>query len=481
MGTEPRGYKGPLIGKHLPPEKVEIQRQMANDPDTSQLVRNAAAAVIGIEPAHFGPRVWRANDLAKARPVDWLAYGHIPRSGTSLLVGEEGIGKSMLWVWLFAALTTGKGLEEWGIAAGAPQHCLAVVTEDDWTSTVRPRLEAAGADLDYISVICEEKDGSGAPIFPRDLEIVEQVEHRPALIVVDAWLDTLPPDIDVKNPQGARRALRGWREIAVKFNAATLLVTHTNRSSTGSARDKYGATSELRKAARSTLYAQVDPEDDKVMICGPEKSNLARVGSASRFTIDSVEMFTPTEFDDGTVPRLRFLGKHTMTARELVADVHERQTGRPAEAQDAVVEWLEAFLDDRGLVPSQEVKAAAKLQGYSERTVQRAVKSGGFHTESVGFPRQTHWASRATDAPVSLGGGATGATGSDLRKHSKESGATDAVAPVAPRQKDGATGGATEDQRPLCPDCNRPMGKVEAEQNQCQQCRRTDAANRKEW
>jgi hypothetical protein len=38
---------------------------------------------------------------------------------------------------------------------------------------VRPRLDVAGADLDMIRVICIDKDGSGAPIFPRDLPCAE--------------------------------------------------------------------------------------------------------------------------------------------------------------------------------------------------------------------------------------------------------------------------------------------------------------------
>lgn len=432
------------------------------------------------------PRVWKASDLEKARPVDWLAYGRIPRAGTSLLVGEEGIGKSMLWVWLFAALTTGKGLEEWGIPAGDPQHCVAVVTEDDWSSTVRPRLEVAGADLDYVSVICEEKDGSGAPIFPRDLHLLGGLDPAPALIIVDAWVDTLPKEIDVKSPQGARQALRGWRDVAVKFNCATLLVTHTNRSSTGNARDKYGATSELRKAARSTLYAQPDPEDSNVMVCGPEKSNLARVGNASRFTITPVEMFEPTVFDDGTVGRLTYLGEHAMTARELVADTHQQQTSKDAPQKNEAVAWLEDHLDGRGLVPSGEVKAAAKNAGFSERTIQRAIKDGGFVSESFGFPRQTHWsspaspASGATSSATSQGGGATGATGSDQGKRPTSDGATGAVPPVAPRQMYGATGGATEDPRPDCPTCQRAMGKAEAKQGQCFQCQRIAAFSAKQ-
>lgn len=400
------------------------------------------------------PRAWRATDLHRARPVDWLAHGHIPRAGTSLLVGEEGIGKSMLWVWLFAALTTGKALPEWGIPAGEPQHVAAVVTEDDWSSTVLPRLEVAGADLNYVSLICEEADGSGAPIFPRDLDIIEALDPAPSLIVVDAWVDTLPPDIDVKSPQGARRALRGWRDIAVKLNAATLLVTHTNRSSTGNARDKYGATSELRKAARATLYAQPDPDDETVMICGPEKSNLAKVGKASRFTVESVQHWDPTEFSDGTVGRLRYLGEHGMTAREIVADVHAEQVGKESDRTAEILQYVDEHPE--GVSP-KEVADALDLPD-ARRYMARLAERG--RLQKTGY-------------------GKYGSTATGTSVPSKSSVPVVPVVPLRPSTGTDGTDGTPESNGTPCPTCSRRMGKAEQQQGQCFQCQRVEAAQSK--
>ena len=35
--------------------------------------------------------------------------------------------------------------------------------------------------------------GSGAPVFPRDLDLIRVADPRPAAVVVDCWLDTVPP------------------------------------------------------------------------------------------------------------------------------------------------------------------------------------------------------------------------------------------------------------------------------------------------
>lgn len=342
------------------------------------------------------PRVWPATLLRPAAQPRWLASGRIPRAAITILVGDEGIGKSLLWVWAVAAVTTGKPLPEFGIPAREPGHVILVLTEDDWSTVVRPRLEVAGGDLAYVHVICTEPDGSGAPIFPRDMALLYATDHDPALIVVDAWLDTVGGGLSVKDPQQARKALHPWKEAAVARDVAVLLLTHTNRLSSGNPRDKYGATGELRKKARMTLFAQQD--DDGYLLVGPEKSNVTRTLPASKFTITSVQHFPPSEEHDGTVPELIHVGDSDRTAADHIAETYDREHGEdPASRTEAEV-WLADFLgaSDAESVSSQTCKAAAKKSGISERSLQRAVKSLGVTVTSDGFPRVTHW---------SIGGG----------------------------------------------------------------------------
>lgn len=301
------------------------------------------------------PRLWSATDLKPSAQPRWLAKNRMPFAAVSLLVGDEGIGKSLLWVWIVAAVTTGKPLPGFGIPARDPSRVILVVTEDGWRDTVLPRLQVAGADLGMVEVICTEDDGSGAPEFPRDLHLID--EARPALVVVDTWLDTVPSKLSVKDPQQARQALHPWKETATKTDAAVLLICHTNRVSTPDARGRYGVTSELRKKARMTLYAQMG-EDDNLLV-GPEKANGARTVAASEFTITSVGYWAATDEHDGTVPLLTYLGESEQTAREHLADsVADRDEGGDA------VGWLNAFLAD-GPRWSREVHDAREAADIS--------------------------------------------------------------------------------------------------------------------
>jgi hypothetical protein len=292
-----------------------------------------ATAVDGV------PRCWRATDLKASTQPRWLAKNRIPYAAVSLLVGDEGIGKSLLWAWVIAYVTTGKALPEFGIPAREPSRVIIVVTEDGWADTVLPRLEVAEADLDMIEVICTEEDGSGSPVFPRDLFLIAEAKPRPAMVVVDAWLDTVPVSLNVKDPQQGRQALHPWKEIATTTGAAILLLCHTNRVTTPNARDRYGVTSELRKKARMTLFAQQD--DDGCLLVGPEKANGAKTIAASKFKTTSVQHWSPTEDHDGTVPLLSYHGESDLTAREHLAENYavDHEPGG-----DDAVGWLAAFL-----------------------------------------------------------------------------------------------------------------------------------------
>ncbi|MFJ6261416.1 AAA family ATPase [Rhodococcus erythropolis] len=316
------------------------------------------------------PRVFNASELTQASQPRWLAKGRLPRAAASILVGEEGIGKSLLWVYLAAAITTGSALPEFGIPKRQPESVLIVATEDDWSTTVLPRLQVAGADLRNIKVICTDEDGSGPPVFPRDLDLVESVVPAPALVVVDAWMDTVPSGLDVQKPQGASKALSPWKDVATRTDSSILLLTHTNRSSTGNARDKYGATSELRKKARLTLFAQTDENGD--LTVGPEKANTTGSLRASVFRIDPIQHFPATDDHDGTIPKLVFVEESSRTAREILADMAD-QGSKPTDGGQSASEWLKVFMSENGgRCRSTDVKAAAAKAGFSDSKTNRA-------------------------------------------------------------------------------------------------------------
>ena len=316
-----------------------------------------------------GPRVWDALDLKASEQPRWLANGRVPRAAVSLLLGDEGIGKSLLWVLLVAYITTGKPFEGFGIPAREPGVVVLVITEDDWSTVVRPRLEAVGADLNMIKLICCDQDGSGSPVFPDDIGLIDAIEPAPELVVVDCWLDTVPAGKKVSDPQQARQVLHPWKELASRTGSAVLLLGHTNRISSSNAREKYGATYTLRQKARMTLFAQLD-EDGHLQV-GPEKANGAAIVPASTFRVDTVSLFDPTDEHDGRVPFLTYMGESAKTAREHLADNYA--SDRDIGGHDDATAWLAVFLS-AGPRWSADVHRAREAGGISEKKLKTAKK-----------------------------------------------------------------------------------------------------------
>lgn len=411
------------------------------------------------------PRLWPATALAGVQQPSWLAKQRLPRSAVTILVGDEGIGKSLLWVWIVAAVTTGKPLPEFGIPVRAPELVFIVITEDEWSYTVRPRLEVAGADLSMIRVICAEKDGSGSPIFPRDLCLITGSDPKPALVIVDAFLDTVSGNLSMRDPQQARQALHPWKEAATVTGAAIMLLTHTNRVDSKNARDRYGITGELRKKARMTLYAQQD--DEGCLVVGPEKSNITGRVPASRFTIDPIQQFTPTEDHDGTVPLLRYVGESQLSAREHLEQNYDTQHGEDAQEHDEAVEWLKDYLISNGgqAEAKDVIKAGIAALGVSKQTLTRVRTRAKVRSVKDGLRGGWVWSlpeelTKNSEEPTSQTLGSSGSS-------------------VSSSGEDIAAMWDEVDDRPVCSTCNKRMGKAEAEVGQCIMCQRIATANDK--
>lgn len=341
-------------------------------------------------------KVRNALDLPEAKQPRWLAKGRLPKGAVTLLVGDEGIGKSLFWVKLVTHITTGAPFEEFGIPERDPGYVVLVITEDNWDIAVLPRLKAAGADLRMVKTVCSS-DGTGLPTFPDNIELLENIDPLPELIVIDTWLDIAPQGKRLDNPQQARQVLHPFKQLAERAESAVLLVGHTNRAKTNNLRDKYGTSYALRQKVRMALVAQRD--DHGQLLIGPEKSNGAVIQNATIFQIVTVQHWPATDEDDGLVPVLAYVGQSDKTASEHFADSYTSSTGPNPERGCGATSWLKGYLQDNGRTPSSQVKEAAESAGHHWRTVQRAAKDMEVRVTPEGFPRVTYWSlSYASDA-----------------------------------------------------------------------------------
>ena len=118
----------------------------------------------------------------KAEPLRWLWYPYIAIGKITLLQGDPGDGKSTMMMNFIAELSKGGATPD-GVAFGRPHKIIYQCSEDKAGDTIKPRLEAAGADCRNIAFINEEVH-EGLTL---DDERIRNaiIECTPQLVVID--------------------------------------------------------------------------------------------------------------------------------------------------------------------------------------------------------------------------------------------------------------------------------------------------------
>jgi hypothetical protein len=111
------------------------------------------------------------TDTIKIRPVRWLWQDRLPLGALSLLVGLDGVGKSITALTLAADVTRGRLAGDY---LGRPRAVVVYSADDSRERTILPRLLGAGADLDLVYL-----DPVG------DFATIEEDVVDAALIIVD--------------------------------------------------------------------------------------------------------------------------------------------------------------------------------------------------------------------------------------------------------------------------------------------------------
>ena len=193
--------------------------------------------------------------------VRWAWRGRIVLGMLNVVVGEPGLGKSTLVYELAAKLSRGD-LD--GDLYMQPANVLVVTYEDHIASVVRPRLEAAGADLERVQEIGVKQDGTEDLLtLPGDVELIRQAIERTEarLLTVDPIVASLAEDINSHKDHDVRRVLAPLSQLAERYGVAVVVVMHVNKSTAKQFFQRVGASVGFTGAARSMLLVARDPDD----------------------------------------------------------------------------------------------------------------------------------------------------------------------------------------------------------------------------
>ena len=313
--------------------------------------------------------------------------GRLPAGKLVVLDGDPAVGKSTLSVDLAARISTGT---TWPDGAACPVGQVIVLSaEDGLADTIRPRLDAAGADTGRVHALTEirytDDDGKdrARAVTLADVREIEQavVTVGATLVIVDVLMAYLPGKVDSHRDQDIRSVLSELAALAERTACCILLLRHLNKATGGNPLYRGGGSIGIVGAARAAMLAAADPDDDSRRVLAVTKSNLAVMPSALGYQlVDSPEH---------GCARVEWLGATDHQAGDLLGR-HEADDDRTE--RDEAAEWLVGYITDHG----GEVKAgdaikAAGQDGITKTTLTRARQRAGVVSVKAGMSAGWVW------------------------------------------------------------------------------------------
>lgn len=328
------------------------------------------------------PRLLRMSDVV-SKPVNWLWQDRIATGRISLLVGQAGLGKSFLTTDMAARITTGT---PWPDGSDCELGSVLLMTaEDDPADTIRPRLDAHGADVSRVVCLTGafrsvSQDAADTMVSLADIDIMEdalrQIEDC-RLIVVDPIGSFIGGGVDSHKDNEVRSVLAPIGKLAEKYGPAVLCIAHRRKSAAAVADDMVLGSRAFTGLARNVWHLFQAKDDEDLRLLLPGKSNLARraQGLAYRIVGDPGAI----QWEDGFVD---------MSADDALAQ--EQGGGEQHSAVDEAEQWLLGRLAS-GSHLAKELKDLARQDGIADRTLDRAAKKLKVIRGPDGFSQPWSW------------------------------------------------------------------------------------------
>ena len=283
--------------------------------------------------------------------MQWLWHPYIPFGKLTIIQGDPGEGKTTLALRLAAACATGNPLP--GMESMEPFNVIYQSAEDGMGDTIKPRLMEAGADLDRVLSIVEDKK----QLSLLDERIEKAIrEHNARLMILDPIQGYIGSRVDINRANEIRTVLKSVSSVAERTGCAVVLIGHLNKASGSSSAYRGLGSIDFRAAARSVLLIGRLKNDPTVRVIVHDKSSLAPEGKSLAFGLGDEEGFRWLDGYDG------------ITSEELLC-------GFTTETKTAAAEELiRSMLAGGQEIMAENVFRAAEGKGISRRTVNEAKK-----------------------------------------------------------------------------------------------------------
>jgi putative DNA primase/helicase len=343
--------------------------------------------------------IYQRLSTVEARPIDWLWPGRIAKGKFSILVGNAGLGKSQICASLASIVSRG-GF--WPVDRTEAHLGSAVIlsAEDDPEDTIRPRLEAAGADLDNIYIFHAIKgENENGEEFKRSFNLAADTvrlsaliqhinkEGPPVSLVIIDPLSAYLGNADSHNNAEVRALLSPLQTAAAQLKVAILGVSHLTKAQGMDALLRLQGSVAFGAAARVVWGITKDKDDPNRRLMLPLKNNLGTDTTGFAYCVESCVL----EESDPIIGTSRIMwekDKVTVSADEAFSQ------GAKDYAEHSTIEEAKNFLRDllaNGSIKTTLIEKEARGAGISQATLRRAKVDLKVKAVQDDFHGPWHW------------------------------------------------------------------------------------------
>lgn len=329
------------------------------------------------------PKITYLSDVQPER-VRHLWPGRLPLGKLAVVDGDPGLGKTTVLLDIGARLTTHAPMPD-GTRSdlNGPAGVVILTAEDGLADTIRPRLDAAGADVSRVVALeCLVNGDEERSLSLTDLDAIEAAVRAvdAKLVIIDPLVAFLGSETNSYRDQDMRRVLAPLARLAERLGCAIVVIRHLSKGGGDKAVYRGGGSIGIIGAARCGLLVAADPEDETGArrILAVTKSNLAAMPPALAYTLQPAA--------NGTA-YVAWEGATAHTAKQLLAlPEDDGERGAKTDAMDV----LRTILAD-GPMSAADVKREAAQAGVAERTLRRAKDALGVIVRKDGYQGQWLW------------------------------------------------------------------------------------------
>ncbi len=323
------------------------------------------------------------------KALNWLWKGVIPMGKLTLIVGDPGLGKSLMTLDIASRIS--RGLKWPDDSACQEGHVFILSAEDDPADTIRPRLDALGADVEKIELIkavcTSNNNGKKEHSFNLDADIAylesrlqERIDnYNPIrLLIIDpisAYLGNTETHVNAS----VRSLLTPLAKLAADYDLAILAVSHLNKSNAPAIYRTTGSLA-FTAAARAVWLVAKDSENENRILFMPIKQNLSKNNGGFAYSIESSQ-------GNGLPIIVWEKGRVIEDVNSLLQTQNPEDRAQWKEAYD----WLKERLSNGEYVPAKEIYKEAYEFGISKDVLKKASRKLKVIKEKEGFQGAWTW------------------------------------------------------------------------------------------